>query len=223
MALQPDEQLAKIAAYIEDMASGRLAVSEKIFRLRLAQKVAGRVSTKYRDYSSSPSTTEASAIRAGKEKGAVRPARPGREPIDVFDLLAKNVRVVRYGDKHYRVQIRPGAVHPAPRPDRGYPGGIPLTLMAHWIENPKPYTISMSLRQLGYLYAIREGRGGIGTRRSKRAHLPDKRTSFVIVFDPPDRPVWRAVAQELNAMADLYYKRPYFSLLKRVGRAYGMI
>jgi hypothetical protein len=221
MPKSADEQLADIARYLNQLHRGEIHRSEKRLRYELATKIAARVRGKYRQYipMGTPTGIAAATARAGKKKGAERPARMPHEPINIFEILARHTQVVKEA-QGYRVRAR--GIAPDIQGGR-FTRGTPLYLISHWIENPRSYKIRMSLRQLAYLIMVREGRGGYKSRRSKRAHLPNQLTQYFIVIKPPDRPVWRAVAAEMAALVQMYYRNPYFKILKRVGRRYGMI
>lgn len=211
--------------FLDSVAAGEIQRERKAIVRRFAQTIRYRVKQKYRTYSSEPSDTERAAISSGKAAGAVRVARQPRAPINIFEMLSRSVVLTPVGSEHFRVEIDPAAVHPdpsGPRPDgRSYPGGVPLGLLAYWMEYPKPIVIRMTLRQLGYLYAVREGRAGPG-RAKGRPHLPDSKTTHWYVTQAPQRPVWQAVNREILNLIKQSVEAPFFAVLKRAGLAYGL-
>ena len=213
------EQLEGIEQFLLKMQRDLVPVTSWKYVLGLAQKVSGRVSTKYREYSSNPSATARSAIEQGKEFGAVNPARTPREHQDIFQILAAHVRP--YGNKRTGYTVSVGTQKRPPNEHPRYPDGVPLFLLSYWIENPRPIKYNMTVRQIAYLNMVRRGQAGPGKRRTTRPHMPDLQTKVMYIYVPPDRPVWRAVAKELNALAKKHFNNPYFRLLRKIAQAYG--
>jgi len=227
-----DVDLAQFQAIAKwmDYIAGPGIMSERQRVRGLALLVRKRLQTLYRRYKSQPSETERATIQAGKERGAVRSSRMPREPINIFNELAKHIVIIPEGPTTFNIKVSglqslPDASGPRPG-GHTFPGGVPLSLLAHWIENPRPITIRMSLRQLGYLHAVREGRGGLGTRsRSQRGggHLPDKKTQYVYIIQHPDRPVWRLMVAELIVYILPAWRNEYYQIIKDVGKQFGMV
>lgn len=224
MRINPD--LKGLIRFLKNVRTGKIHQSEKQLRWNMAQGVAGLVRRKYRTYESEPSPTERMAIESGKDQGAVRGPRQPRSPINIFALLAASVIARKEGADQYLVEIDRGATHPDASTHRpggnSYPGGIPLGLMAYWIEYPKPYSFKITLRQLGYLHAVREGRAGPGRNKTGRHIDPNKATAYTYVFAPPQRPVWQAVVKELGRLSGRLYAEPLARLMQKEGKGYGL-
>jgi hypothetical protein len=225
-----NHDFVRLIDFLKSIASGKIHKSEKQIRYNLAQSIAAIIRAKYRVYESEPSQTERMAIEAGKDKGAVRPMRPGRQPINVFALLGTDkIGVTPYiVPGGYKVGANPAMTVPGysgPRKSgHDFPGGVPLELMAYWLEYPKPIIVRMTLRQLGYLYAVREGRAGPGRRkRQPPKHHPDATTAHSYVMLAPQRPVWQSVFKELTKIADRKYGKPLLDMLNREAPRYGLI
>lgn len=155
----------------------------------LARKITALVKQKYRTYDDvKPGGWMMDAKLRGKEQGAERPARlPMGEDETGLGLIAQHVQLEKSA-KGYLIQVNPSAQHPAT--------GKLLRHIAHWIENPKPQIIQDTLRALVYRIMIQEKRGGYGTRR-RDGHIENKQLGGTIVYNPPQRPVWKAVARDM--------------------------
>lgn len=221
----PIDGIEGLRLFLESVSRGQGVQDQRIILSQLAGKIADAIRAAYRQYSSSPGGLSMAMLEAGKEKGAVRYARPGQSPTNVFDLLASNVGVMQDGRDGYRIELNPAAIYPGPSgPRRGgqaYPMGIPLGLLAYWIENATPYVDVETWRSRAYKIMVKEGRGGYGTRRSKRPHLPDKPTGYVRVITPPQRPVWKLVAMQLEALIKQYYIPQLGEAWRRIALQYG--
>lgn len=169
-----------LRCFLESVSRGQGMQDQRVILGQLAGKIADAIRAAYRQYSSSPGGFALAALSAGKEQGAVRYARPGQSPTNVFELLASNIGVMQEGRDGYRIELNPAGVYPGPsgprRSGHAYPAGIPLGLLAYWIETATPYIDVETWRSRAYKIMIKEGRGGFGTRRvvrfiDRKAHV----------------------------------------------------
>uniref|UniRef100_A0A6M3XZC7 Uncharacterized protein n=1 Tax=viral metagenome TaxID=1070528 RepID=A0A6M3XZC7_9ZZZZ len=197
VSLRYDGAFTKYVEYIKALQGGELKKANSVAARGVASRIKDIVAQKYRTYREQPYGLGRTAILRGKDKGHW-PERPGRSITSTMSLLANNVVVVPVMGEGYRIQIRDGVFHPDPKP--GYPEGVPLQLMASWIENAHPVEIPMTLRMMVYLKLLREGKGGFGTKTTGRSlgKTGDMEVGS-LVFTPPQRPVWRAVAMRITS------------------------
>ena len=201
------KSLEGFANFLAEVRTGLVQQTMKQETWNLAQKAGKLVRQRYRSYKWRPSThlPGPHPTLAGKRKGAVRPPRKPRSFHNPpLDMLARAVEVKRMS-RGYTVRIDPKARHPDARLHFGR-RGAPLSLVAYWVENPKPYIVPVTLRMLAYLKTVRLGKKTYGSRR-KKGHLPDKRTRYYFSVVPPDRPVWSAVAKDMYRLRPLMNKR----------------
>ena len=157
-----------------------------------ADQTAKFAQRRYAHYGTAPTPFHTLVTTSGKKKGSVRPARAPRAPTSPnLALLQNAVRSRMVSRFNHRVEIAPWARHPDAR--LRDPGGIPLSLLAHWIENPTPVVITMTLRMLAYFRAISNPKRRTGIRGGHV--IPNRRLNGAIIYTPRNRPVWRETAQ----------------------------
>lgn len=184
-----DRGLANFQAYCKTLKSGALKKIHSQAAYTMARKVAALVRAKYKTYDDvKPGGWTHDAKILGKEAGETNPARLPMEESDTgLGLIASNVECVAEPNG-YLIRVNPSAMHPTT--------GKLLRHLAYWIENPVPRIIQDTLRALVYRIMIQEKRGGYGTRKVDR-HIANTAMDTPIVYNPPQRPVWKAVAQDI--------------------------
>jgi len=221
--------LDRYEAFIRKMDADTLKMSTAQIRWRLAQGAAALVRRKYRSYSGGgPSGIHLASVTLGKRVGEFNKARRGREATPITEMLANAVEASGDAKSGFLVGIGAKASKKGgqiPRhPDKhrkGYPQGIPLSTIAHWIEHPKDVIVDVTMKMVGYLRTISKGKPGFGTRKSpKRPYLPSRKTGKTIIFKQPERPVWSAVHKDLVRLKPKY-DREIRSLLEGLANKYG--
>ena len=97
------------------------------------------------------------------------------------------------GKSSFRVHVAQSAKHP--HASAKFPQGVPLWLIAYMQESRRPVAMSMTHLMRAYIIMMREGRGGYGTRKTKRFIRRNFSTGTSFVVTPPDRPVWSYVIE----------------------------
>lgn len=177
----------------------------------LARGIAALVREEYRSQSTRPYGFQRASMLQGKDAGLSGPARPGRPATSSLTLLSRSVVVTKLRTG-YRIEIDSAASHPDP--SSRFPQGVPLKLLAHWLENPTPSIVPVTLRMIGYQRRVRAGQAGPGKRR-RPMNMPDRPTGHTIVLNRKRYPVWENVAGKLQGLEPFYTD----DLRKRMRRA----
>jgi len=162
----------------------------------LAQTLRSQVSERYRSFDGSPSGFGLEVLRYGKEKGKLS-GRPAKKPVllpgGIMSMIASNIEMRKLGRRSFRVHVAQSAKHP--HGTLRFPRGVPLWLIAYMQESRRPVAMNMTHLMRAYIIMLREGRGGYGTRKTKRFIQRNFPTGTTFVVTPPDRPVWSFVIQ----------------------------
>lgn len=189
--------LERIDRFFTYLATGGIQKIGNLVVSQLAQVAKGAVAARYRELAAGQvrSPIGKLSFRMGKDVGAENPARLPRSEVSGYTQLANAVRVKALGGNRHLVHIDGGQTHMDAK--KRWPQGVPLPLLAWWIENSTPTLMPVTTRMAAYLRMLREGRGGYkgGTGR----HIPNRPTGKYIVVVRPDRPVWRWVIARLTS------------------------
>lgn len=189
-----------LEAFLKHIKSGAFKADHSKVAFALSQRVAQLVRDEYRAHSVRPSGIHYQAIVQGKDVGASGPARPGRSAQSSMTLLSKSVVVTKV-PHGYRIEIDPAARHPDPRAK--HPAGVPLKLLAHWMENGTVSVMPVTLRMMGYIMSLQRRNAGPG-KRKRPGNMPRTGTGRTIIVNKPAVPVWKNVANKLEKLQPLY-------------------
>jgi hypothetical protein len=211
----------KFHAFIRDLRSGELQLTANKAMYRLAQAAQRMVRDEYKKQGKDTiSGLARESIVQGKDKGAVRPARPPRGTTPTTMTRLARAVILRKETNAYVVRIDPAAMDIDQR-DYYKGGAAPLAVVAHWIENPQPIIMDITLRMMGYLMALRRGNAGPGKSSRKSLSVNPVLFPGAIVIKPQPHPVWRTVAAYLMKNSDMFTGELQQAIFK-IGRAYGM-
>lgn len=216
------ERIDRFFAYL---ASGGLAKIGGLAVFQLAKVAQGAVATRYRELASGQTRSLIGKLsfEKGKEDGGT-PARFPRSEVSGFTQLANAIRCYKAGPPNtFLVDVDDSQTHMDPK--KRYPAGVPLRLLAWWIENKTPSIIPVTTRMAVYLHLLREGRGGYGTRKTGRrvSDAANKPTGRYIVILPKDRPVWTwVVARLLSHGAQTQAVRLVRQEIERTKKQFGL-
>jgi len=216
-----DEGVEKFANFLTRLQGGEVKKANSQAARTISFRIRDMVKDEYRKHIKGGTLRgiARSTRLVGKEKGqGQRPAREPRGPGTDAALLSRNIKVTKISNVGYHIEPDPGMNHPDTRP--GYPNGVPLGLLAYWMENPKPYMVPYTLRMMVYLKMVRKGEGGLGTKMGKTT-LPYEKTLETFMVKPPSRPVWSTVGKQLKQMTPLY-TRDLAKRLSRLAKRFGL-
>jgi len=190
--------IERIDRFFTHLANGGLAKIGGLAVYQLAQVARGAVATRYRELAAGQARSPIGRLsfEKGKEEGGT-PARFPRSEVSGFTQLANAIECKKVATNVFSVHVDDTQTHMDAK--KKYPAGVPLRLLAWWIENKTPSMIPVTTRMAAYLRLLREGKGGYGTRKTNRriSDSANKPTGQYIVIFPRDRPVWSWVAARL--------------------------
>ena len=195
--------LERIDRFFTYLANGGLAKIGNLACAQMAQVVRGAVAARYRELAGAQTRSPIGKLsfEKGKDTGEVNPARLPRSDVSGYTQLASAIQTKALGGNTHSVHIDGSQTHMDAK-KAPFTSGVPLRLLAFWIENSTPTLLPVTLRMAVYLRMLREGRGGYKAAgfmntSGRRAHLPDKFTGKYIVVVRPSRPVWSWVVARM--------------------------
>ena len=185
----------KVAAFLDAIPPYTKQILPKHAE-RLAHAVQLQIAERYRTFDGSPGGFGLMVAQYGKEKGKLsgRPAKkPALLPGGIMAMIGASIERRKFGRGSFRVHVAQSAMHP--QASLRFPRGVPLWLIAYMQESRRPVAMNMTHLMRAYIIMLREGRGGYGTRKTKRFIQRNFPTGTTFVVTPPDRPVWSFVIQ----------------------------
>lgn len=224
MADDSQEPFANVAAFFRDLADGKIKNTINQATRHLAQLINNQVKGQYYSLAKPPTGVELSVMQRGKESGPLS-GRPAKYPIgssSIMSVLGSNVVTLAEGKAAYRIQIDPAVLLNQAKKTKiaDYSAGVPLGLIAWWIENRRGATVPVTWLMEVYQRILREGRGGYETRKMDRPIKTNPLRGGTIAMFPPDLPVWRYVLDRLEKTAQVVAK-DIAQQLQAVGKAHG--
>lgn len=139
------------------------------------------------------------AASLGKRSGAELPARTPHPHQNIGELLSKHIACFPRGQSSYTIAVQAGRTYGGAKKTSigSYPRGVPLGLLAYWVENGHDVVWKMTPRMIAYLTdAINKNRRGYGSR-AKRGPIQNNAwtSGKMIRFSYPRLPVWKQSLQ----------------------------
>lgn len=168
---------AFLNAFPKEMAS-----LTRVALLDVTRKTQQELTRRYMTYNSQrPPGFGREASRRGKDQGHVKPPRPPiPESQAGYAPMAKNIIVKRIKNG-FRVTIDPKAKMPH--------STKPVKLIANYLEAPYPIAIPQTLRAFVYRKLIMQGKGGFGTKKTRRT-IANNKVFETILYTGRRVPVW---------------------------------
>jgi hypothetical protein len=135
------------------------------------------------------------SVVLGKRAGAEVPARKGREYKMAGEILKDKIAVFPAGGKSYTIAIMAGHYLGDTKGSKigVFRRGVPLQLLAYWVENGQQVVWPITTRMLAYIMAaLKPNKRGYGSRRKPNQNpiQNNKPTGKMIRFNYPKLPVW---------------------------------